>query len=95
MRKGLWVEDAACTTVPVEVFYGTDDSPLNHREKSQAKSICVACPVRFECLAHALETKEYWGIWGGLDERERRALLKEHKTVKAVVTFIKTTKAAS
>lgn len=70
------MDEAGCTTVPVEVFYGTDEMPLNQEEKQQAKSICNKCPVKLDCLNHSLKTKEYWGIWGGLDERERRVLLK-------------------
>ncbi|GGS91404.1 hypothetical protein GCM10010270_74430 [Streptomyces violaceus] len=40
-----------------------------------AKAICTSCPVRTECLAHALEHRTEHGIWGGMTERERRALL--------------------
>lgn len=31
----------------------------------QAKGLCVACPVRAECLAGALARQEPWGVWGG------------------------------
>ncbi|MBB6118806.1 WhiB family transcriptional regulator [Nocardiopsis algeriensis] len=30
-----------------------------------AKAVCVACPVREQCLADALDRKEPWGVWGG------------------------------
>ena len=30
-----------------------------------AKALCVACPLRAECLAGALERREPWGVWGG------------------------------
>ena len=30
-----------------------------------AKSLCLSCPVREECLAGALERHEPWGVWGG------------------------------
>jgi WhiB family redox-sensing transcriptional regulator len=30
-----------------------------------AKSLCLDCPVRVECLAGALERQEPWGVWGG------------------------------
>jgi WhiB family redox-sensing transcriptional regulator len=41
-----------------------------------AKRICAACPVRQPCLDYALETREGHGVWGGLNETERRAILK-------------------
>jgi WhiB family transcriptional regulator, redox-sensing transcriptional regulator len=31
----------------------------------QAKTFCVDCPVRVECLAGALARQEPWGVWGG------------------------------
>jgi WhiB family redox-sensing transcriptional regulator len=41
-----------------------------------AKRICARCPVLRPCLEFALETKETHGVWGGLNETERRAILK-------------------
>ena len=38
----------------------------------RAKAICVQCPVRRECLDYALGVGEIHGIWGGLNETERR-----------------------
>lgn len=40
-----------------------------------AKRVCAACPVRQECLDYALRVRESFGIWGGLNEVERRALI--------------------
>ncbi|HEX5937029.1 MAG TPA: WhiB family transcriptional regulator [Actinomycetota bacterium] len=42
-----------------------------------AKRICAACQVRRPCLAYALATREPHGVWGGLNETERRAVLKQ------------------
>jgi len=39
---------------------------------SNAKNICVQCPIRFDCLMWALEHREAWGIWAGLDYHELR-----------------------
>ena len=38
------------------------DSPA---ELELAKSLCIDCPVRVECLAGAVERAEPWGVWGG------------------------------
>ena len=43
--------------------------------EARAKAICRTCIVREDCLAYALEIAEPHGIWGGLSEIERRALL--------------------
>lgn len=40
-----------------------------------AKLFCLSCPVRTECLAHALDQRIEEGVWGGMTERERRAVL--------------------
>jgi WhiB family redox-sensing transcriptional regulator len=41
-----------------------------------AKHVCIGCPVIAECLAESLDNQIEFGIWGGMTERERRALLK-------------------
>ena len=40
-----------------------------------------ACPVRLECLADALQWECDFGVWGGLTERERRALRRRYPSV--------------
>ncbi|MGA4978709.1 WhiB family transcriptional regulator [Streptomyces cinereoruber] len=70
-----WSERAACRTAdPDELF--ADGAAQN-----QAKALCVACPVRTECLAHALDRRIEHGVWGGMTDRERRALLRRRPTV--------------
>lgn len=46
-------------------------------EQNKAKALCAQCDVRRECLADALENQVEWGVWGGMTERERRALLRK------------------
>jgi WhiB family redox-sensing transcriptional regulator len=43
--------------------------------EARAKLICHECHVQGECLDFALRVREPHGIWGGLTESERRALL--------------------
>ena len=45
-----------------------------------APSSC-AWAARTECLAEALDNGIEWGVWGGLTERERRALLRRRPNV--------------
>jgi WhiB family redox-sensing transcriptional regulator len=44
-----------------------------------AKRICATCPVREPCLDYALATREAHGVWGGLNETERRAILRRSR----------------
>ncbi len=54
-------------------------------QKYAAKTICNAadgpCPVRLHCLAYALQSGQRHGVWGGLTERQRNAILKRNPRV--------------
>lgn len=41
----------------------------------RAKEICRTCPVRQPCLDYAVAIREPHGIWGGLNENERKVLM--------------------
>lgn len=43
----------------------------------------MGCPVRAECLAEALDNRIDFGVWGGMTERERRALLRRRPEVRS------------
>ena len=43
-------------------------------ETQIAKAVCAWCTIREECLDAALQRREQYGVWGGLDEKERREL---------------------
>ncbi len=49
----------------------------------EARQLCRGCPVRTECLAHALDQRIEFGVWGGMTERERRALLRNRPDVRS------------
>lgn len=44
---------------------------------TRAKRICEGCPVKAECLDHAITHRETAGIWGGLNTTERAPLMRE------------------
>ena len=44
-----------------------------------AKAICAVCPVREPCLEYAITAREKEGVWGGLDEQERRRLIRQRR----------------
>jgi WhiB family redox-sensing transcriptional regulator len=40
--------------------------------EDDAVTICLTpCPIRLDCLHHALTLPEKYGVWGGLTERQR------------------------
>jgi WhiB family redox-sensing transcriptional regulator len=41
---------------------------------ARAQDVCDECPVRVECLDYAIATNQDSGIWGGLDEEQRRSI---------------------
>lgn len=54
---------------------------VNPQATENAKRVCFTeCPVRQECLEHALQVEEPAGMWGGLIEEERFFLLGQRKT---------------
>lgn len=76
----MWQLKAACRGPHATVFF-----PPAHFERKdekaeregRAKGICRTCVVKDECLDYAIAIREPHGIWGGLNENERKALLAE------------------
>src|SRR5690349_8808076 len=46
----------------------------DRHEAAEAKAVCAGCEERVACLKWALDNDERFGIWGALDETERRKL---------------------
>ena len=73
-----WQRRAACRGPQAKVFFAPGQ-PERKDERSArerlAKDICARCSVREPCLGYALRIREPHGIWGGLNELERRTLL--------------------
>ncbi len=72
-----WRAAARCRTTDAEGLFVTG------ARQREAKLFCRACPVRTECLAHALDQRIEFGVWGGMTERERRALLRTRPDVRS------------
>ncbi len=73
----VWQARAACRGPQAAVFF-----PPTHAERKEdkaerearAKEICASCTVRGACLEYAIRIREPHGIWGGLNEVERKQL---------------------
>jgi WhiB family redox-sensing transcriptional regulator len=57
-------------------------------KQRDARAICRGCPVLLECLAHALDERVEFGVWGGMTERERRAMLKARPDITCWASFL-------
>jgi WhiB family redox-sensing transcriptional regulator len=71
-----WRDRAECLGEDPDLFFpvGTAGSALVQVER--AKAVCRRCPVRQACLELAVSEGQQGGVWGGLSEEERRALLR-------------------
>ena len=70
-----WVSQARCRASD------TDELFVRGAAQRKAAVICRHCPVILECGADALDNRVEFGVWGGMTERQRRALLKQHPEV--------------
>jgi len=76
VERGEWVQRAACRGHDTEMFFPTRG---DHASMRAAQAVCATCEVTTECLDYALANGEKVGIWGGLSERQRRAIRSERR----------------
>lgn len=70
MTAGAWIADAVCSTIEdPSIFF-----PAKGGTARLAKAVCADCPVKQPCLQLALDNHETHGVWGGLSQRELRAV---------------------
>lgn len=65
-----WAAKALCASYEPDALF------VQGSAQRQIRVRCLECEVRLECLADALATEANFGVWGGLTERERRAMLR-------------------
>jgi WhiB family redox-sensing transcriptional regulator len=72
-----WQQDGSCRELPSEMFFHPDGErgPRRRNRENAAKAVCFSCPVLEACRKHALAVQEPYGIWGGLSEDDRVAIL--------------------
>jgi WhiB family transcriptional regulator, redox-sensing transcriptional regulator len=64
-----WQDRGLCAEVGVRLFF-----PERGETAEDAKRVCAMCEVRAQCLDFAVSNGIADGVWGGLDEDERRLL---------------------
>ncbi|MCX5043145.1 WhiB family transcriptional regulator [Aldersonia sp. NBC_00410] len=76
-----WVSQARCREVDPDQLF------VRGAAQRKAATICRHCPVLMQCGADALDNHVEFGVWGGMTERQRRALLKQHPEVESWAEF--------
>jgi len=74
-----WMANGNCASEPPSLFFPSDGVGVE-----VARRICATCPVKEQCLEHALVNRIDHGVWGGASERERRRILKRRRTAAAL-----------
>ena len=70
-----WAQQGLCSRAEPDALF------VRGAAQQAAKQVCVGCPVIAECLADSLDNRTEFGVWGGMTERQRRALLKHQPHV--------------
>jgi len=78
-RQTAWIERARCLGEDPELFFPVGVTGAAIVQSERAKAVCGSCPVRGECLRWALDTCQDAGVWGGLDEEERRVIRRQRR----------------
>jgi WhiB family redox-sensing transcriptional regulator len=79
-----WRDQAACRGEDATWFFAPgyferrDEKDARERK---AKAVCARCPASEDCLEYALRIRENHGVWGGLNEMERRAVLRQRDSL--------------
>jgi WhiB family transcriptional regulator, redox-sensing transcriptional regulator len=71
-----WRHRALCRDEDPELFFPIGTTGPAVVQIEQAKAVCRRCPVTQSCLEWALSSGQDSGVWGGLSEDERRAILR-------------------
>jgi WhiB family redox-sensing transcriptional regulator len=72
-----WQFDGACRDADQDLFFHPEGErgSARRRRAEAAKAICATCPVITQCREQSLTVREPYGVWGGLSEDERTAVL--------------------
>ncbi len=77
-----WQFEAACRGEDSALFFAPnyfERRGEKEAREAKAKFFCARCSVRSKCLEYALQIREPHGVWGGMNELERRVLLRDRE----------------
>jgi WhiB family transcriptional regulator, redox-sensing transcriptional regulator len=78
----MWRAYAECRAENATYFYAPahfERKPEKDLREGTARALCRVCRVQPQCLTYSLEVAESHGIWGGLNELERKRLLRRRR----------------
>lgn len=75
LKRSDWAAFANCRNVDPDSLF------VRGAAQRRAAEICEECPVLMNCRADALDNRVEFGVWGGLTERQRRAVLRKNPHV--------------
>ena len=84
-----WASLGACRDADPADFF------VQGAAQNKVKTRCFGCVVRTDCLAEALDNRIEFGVWGGMTERERRALLRRRPEVRSWRSLLTEARAAT
>ena len=82
LTEPTWRVDAQCRSKNAVHFFAPshfERKEEKHAREGAARALCGACKVQPQCLEYALTVQEPHGIWGGMNELERRRLLRKRQ----------------
>ncbi|MCH9817005.1 MAG: WhiB family transcriptional regulator [Actinomycetia bacterium] len=78
-----WRHKAACREEEPELFFPIGNTGPALMQIEEARKVCNRCDVTELCLSWAIETGQDAGVWGGLNEDERRSLKRKRARQRA------------
>jgi WhiB family redox-sensing transcriptional regulator len=75
-RDDSWQSQGECNGVDQSIMF-----PEQGQSNAPARKLCAGCVVRRQCLEHAIDHHEEYGIWGGTTPRERQAIRRNRRGV--------------
>ncbi|MGP6174252.1 WhiB family transcriptional regulator [Corynebacterium sp. A21] len=70
-----WITKAKCRQGDPDALF------VRGAQQRKAAALCRHCPALDQCRAIALDNREEFGVWGGMTERQRRALLRKNRHI--------------
>jgi WhiB family redox-sensing transcriptional regulator len=72
-----WRDNGLCTNPRAgDTWFPVGQGNDAKSDAEYAKAVCEMCPSRQPCFDWSIEQREPDGIWGGVDEEERRKILR-------------------